>query len=190
VTQPTAFGRKIPRNDFEGDDETPGAGGHFVTCTDSALSRMVAWATNGRIDKDGKVYRAAVGGSSGINLQTAAVAAQKVAGVTLFVPTPGEWDWGRVSSYLMAGNGLIAQGWYDRLPRALRFQDNADFGHAMFFCYRSKASGVRNFDPLNPDTTRHGVWIPAANARAFLEDRDGSHPEFHYRLGFVPMQPL
>ena len=55
MSQPLAFGRKLPLNDWEGDD------GHvsWVTCTATSAGRAVAWATNGRIDKDGTVYRAA-----------------------------------------------------------------------------------------------------------------------------------
>lgn len=192
TAQPTAFGgRKLPLNDWENDDHTPGAGGHPVTCTDTSLGRVICWATNGRVCHDGSVYRAAIPyDPDGITLDQAAVAARKVAGVTLFIPEPGSWSWSKTSSFLMAGNALIVQGWYDRLPREYRFQDGAAFGHAMAYVGRSRASGVRVYDPLNPDLKGHGKWMPAGNARAFLENRDGTHPELHYRLAFVPLQHL
>jgi hypothetical protein len=190
TTQPTVAGRLLPRNDTEADDHTPGAGGHYVTCTDTALGRDIAFATNGRIDKDGAVYRAAVGGSSGINLDTAAEAARFV-GVSLVVPDPGSWDWSETSAWLLAQKGLIVQGWYSRLPAEDRpYQVGAEFGHAMFVSHRSLSSGVRVWDPLNKDTHRWGRWMRASSLRAFLENRDGRHPEFNYRLGYVPLQHL
>src|SRR4029077_6393416 len=73
MRQPTYRGRKLPPNDWEGDDFTPGAGGKYVTCMDTATGRMIYYATNGRVDHDGRFYRRFVvpPDSNGINFQQA-----------------------------------------------------------------------------------------------------------------------
>lgn len=183
MAQPLAFGRKLPFNDWEGDDYTPGAGGKYVTCQDTAAGRMVAWATNGRIDKDGRVYRATLAprDSNGITLDQVALSVRKVTGLRLIQPQG--WNWSDVNAHLMTGKGLIIDGIYDSLPRAYRYQASGDFGHAMWASHRSLASGIRTWDPLNPDTTRWGRWIPASVIRAFIESMD-------YYVAYIPLQPL
>ena len=181
MSAPMAFGRKLPRNDFEGDDFTPGAGGHYVTCTDPAAGRMVAWATNGRIDKDGKVYRAATPGvpSGGLTLPQVAVAVHRVANLSFVIPAG--WHWPDVLAWLKAGKGLVIQGHYDTIPRAYRYQAFADFNHAMFVPYISATSGARLYDPLNPDTTAYGRWIPVSVLSAFATSLG------YISVGYVPL---
>lgn len=183
MNQPTAFGRKLPRNDWEGDDFTPGADGAFVTCVDTAVGRMVAWATNGRIDKDGVVFRRAVvpADPNGITLRQAVKAVSIVARTTLHLPT--SWDWAKVTNHLTFGGGLIIVGRYDVLPRAYRYQESANFLHAMFVSHRSRSSGMRVWDPLNRDTTRWGRWMTATIIHEYLKSAD-------YYVGYVPLQPL
>lgn len=185
-------GRKLPHQDWEGDDFTPGAGGRYVTCTDTALGRMVAYATNGRVNKDGRVYRSAVipADSNGINLQQAKIAARKVAGVDLIIPEA--WNWSEVVAHLRAKKGLIIQGWYDAIPRSYRFQARADFGHAMFISHIVSSPGSRNWDPLDPNLTHHGSWVPSKYIRDFmlkLAAKEGLSSERLF-CAYVPLQHL
>jgi hypothetical protein len=188
MTQPLAFGRKLPLNDWEGDDFTPGAGGAYVTCVDTSVGRAVAWATNGRITKDGQAYRAAVPGHdpNGISLPQAQIAVGGVAHLPLIIPSG--WTWGTVSSWLMLGNGLVGIGRYDSLERAYRYQLAGAFQHAMWFSHRSVTSGIRTWDPLNPDIHAWGRWLPAAAIRAFLDS--GADSNGHYQVAYVPLQHL
>src|ERR1035437_10308395 len=99
MVQPTAFGRKLPRNDWEGDEFTPGAYGKYVTCMDTALGRMIAWATNGRKDYDGRKYRTALPGFPvGIDLNDASIEARKIANVPLLAKY--NWDSHQISFWL------------------------------------------------------------------------------------------
>jgi hypothetical protein len=182
-------GRKLPHQDFEGDDYIPGSGGAWVTCTDTASGRMVAYATNGRIVKDGQVYRAAIHphDPNGITLPQARQAVRAVAGLPLVIPD--DWQWADVLAHLRARKGLVVQTWYAEIPRAYRFQARADFGHAMWISHYS-ASGMRTWDPLDPNTTHHGQWVPASAIRASMEElarREGTRFLF---AGYVPLQPL
>lgn len=182
-------GRKLPHNDFEGDDWTPGATG-WVTCTDTALGRMIAFATNGRIDKDGKIYRAAVHPHDvdGITLAQAAVASMAVAGLQLTRPM---WHWDDVLKWLTARNGLIVQGWYGDIPRDYRYQkDPSNFGHAMWISHFSSTSGMRVWDPLDANTTHHGQWIPAKYIRAYMEHLQQQQGSGVLFCGYVPLQKL
>ena len=182
MIQPRVFGRKLPRNDFEGDDRTPGAGGEYVTCMDTAAGRMVAWATNGRIDKDGRVYRAVLNDPDGITLDQAAVAIKRVADLDLVQPRG--WDLRHVKTHLRYGRGLIIDGWYSAVPRAYRHQAFADFTHAMWVSHMSAATGnVRLWDPLNPDVHAYGRWVPGPVIWAFLET-------LHFTCGYVPLEAL
>ena len=183
MIQPTAFGRKLPANDWEGDDHTPGAGGSFVTCGDTSAGRAVAWATNGRIDKDGSVYRAVTKDPDGITLQQLRIEVKAVASLDLVIPTG--WAWGNCSFHLSSGIGLIVQGTYSALPEAYRQQAGADFTHDMFACYRSTsgAKSVLLYDPLQRDTHAHGRWIPAAALRKFIESGGVT-------VAYLPNQPL
>ena len=184
-------GRHLPHQDFEGDDATPGAGGKYVTCTDTSLGRDIAYATDGRKVLDGKVYRAAVTprDSDGITLQQAKQAAKTVAGIDLV--TPQTWHWAEVLKHLSSATkpGLIIQGWYNQIPRMYRFQLAADFGHAMW-AVNATAAGITVYDPLDPNTTHHGQTIPAVYVQRFLEElqrRTGAAALF---VGYTPLQPL
>lgn len=162
-------GRKLPNQDWEGDDFTPGANGKYVTCTDTATGRMVSYATNGRKDIDGKTYRAAVvpRDPNGISLPQADKAAQKVAGIDLVLPY--HWHTDDALDHLRAKGGLIMQGYYAEIPRMYRYQLAAEFGHAMWASHYSPTSGVRVWDPLDPNLTHHGQWIPWPYVAAFME---------------------
>jgi hypothetical protein len=184
MIQPKAFGRLIPHSDSEVDDHTPGANGAYVTCGDTSAGRAVAWATNGRVDKDGSVYRAVTKDPGAATLDVLALEIKAVAGLTLIQPTG--WAWGECSFHLMTGTGLIIQGLYSSIPAQFRFQDAADFTHDMFACYRSLRSGVRLYDPLNPDTAGYGRWVPAPIVRAFIES-GGAH---NITVGYLVNQPV
>jgi hypothetical protein len=186
MNQPLALGRRLPRNDWEGDDLTPGAGGRFVTCVDTAVGRAVAWATNGRTDKDGKVYRHALVpyDPNFSNLAQHVQSVRAVARLPLIIPQ--RWAWADVTAWLTAGKGLVVVGRYDSLPRAYRYQKSGDFYHAVWCSHRSATSGIRVWDPLNPDTTAYGRWLPPAVVRAFVESASGAYAEAAY----VPLQPL
>ena len=144
---------------------------------------MVAYATNGKGDKDGKVYRAAIVPhvALGITLEQAKSAVHIVANRTLVIPYG--WDSHAVSSHLTAGRGLMIAGWYDQLPRAYRYQAYAHFTHMMWAAYISKTSGFRVWDPLNPDTTAYGRWIPANIMYAFAAS-------LNYQVAYVPLEPI
>lgn len=183
-------GRKLPAQDWEGDDFTPGSDGHYVTCTDTATGRAVAYATNGRKDIDGRVYRAAVRprDHDGINLPQARQAARDVAGVDLVIPVG--WQRDEVLTHLRARKGLIVQVWYSEIPRSYRFQANADFGHAMWVSHYTGTSGCRVWDPLDPNLTHHGQWMPfpyLANALERFRQEVSAHSLL---VAYAPLQPL
>lgn len=189
-------GRKLPHGDWEGDDFTPGAGGRYVTCTDTSAGRALAWATNGRKDLDGRQIRAAVRprDSDGINLHQAKQAIESLTNTTLVIPE--HWSWTEVSIHLRHRPyvGLVAQGWYGEIPRKYRFQQRADFGHAMWFSHYSATSNksVRVWDALDPNTDHHGQWVPVTYVRAFMEElarREGVGPNRLF-CGYIPLQRL
>jgi hypothetical protein len=184
VIHPKVQGRWLPRNDWEGDDFTPGAGGSYVTCQDTAGGRMVAFATNGRIDRDGKVYRDALPGNDpdGISLRQLQDAVHKVAGKQLVI-APSWWTYSEAFAHLKAIKGLVVNGQYWLIPRAYRYQERADFLHALFISHYSPTSGYRVWDPLNPDTTAYGRWLPVPVIRAFIESLGTS-------VAYVPLDPL
>jgi len=179
--RPTAFGRLIPHTDWEGDDHTPGAHGLYVTCQDTAAAVAVAWASNGRIVHDGAAYRATSGDPNGITLDQSAAEVKRVTG--LDVIQPKGWAWGNVSFNLMNGQGLIVVAPYSALPAPDREQTVDNFWHAMFACYRSIQSGVRLYDPLNPDVDGYGRWVPAADFRKFVTAGN-------FTIGYIKNQPL
>lgn len=185
MRQPTVLGRKLPRNDFEGDDFTPGAGGKWVTCRDTSVGRAVAFATNGRVDRDGRVYRAALShpDPDGITHAQAAEAVYKVARLRLL--RPRGWSRPQVQAHLYAARGLVVNGWYDALPPAFRRQPgDAHFTHAMFASHISRAMDKwRVWDPLDRNLAGYGRWIPGAVMWDFLESLD-------YQVSYVPLQPL
>jgi hypothetical protein len=182
VKQPLAFGRKLPRNDWEGDDPPVL---NFKSCTASAGGRQVAWSTNGRVDIDGARYYVAAPHdpkTGGQTLTQLAIAINNVAHLQLV--TPGLWTPRDALNHLTAGGGLITQGYYGALPRAYRYQPGANFGHAGWASHYSPSSGVRWWDALNPDTTAYGRWIPWAVYKAFLVSLGALY------VGYVQLQPL
>ena len=181
----TFKGRTLPFNDWEGDDFTPGAGGHWVTCMDTAAGRAACWATNGRVCVDGKVVRAHVvpRDTNGINFVQADQALGAIhAG--LHVIHPDDWRQAKVTSWLKAGRGLIVTGIYSEIPRAYRHQASANFAHAMFVSHiNAEGTGMRLYDPLNPKTHERGEWAPTSILWPFLRSRG-------WQVGYVPLQPL
>jgi hypothetical protein len=151
---------------------------------------MVAYATNGRINKDGRVYRAAIQppDSNGIILPQAKEACHTVTGLTLVVPS--DWHWSEALAHLKARRGLIVQGWYSKIPREYRFQNRCDFAHAMWVSHYSPTAGMRVWDPLDANTTHHGQWTPAHDIRAFLEELSHRMGTLSLYVGYVPLQPL
>src|ERR1017187_6753587 len=119
MIQPKAFGRWVPRADSEVDDHTPGAGDHYVTCGDTSAGRAVAWATNGRVDKDGSGYRAVTTDPGAATLDGPALEIKAIAGLALIQPSG--WAWGECSFHLMTGIGLVIEGWCATLPDALQY---------------------------------------------------------------------
>ena len=177
--QPTVMGRKLPLNDWEGDDAAA-----WMTCTATSSGRAVAFSTNGRIVHDGSTYYAAaphdVGG--GQSLEQAQLAVKKVAGLELVVPTG--WQRKDVTTHLRYARGLIVQGAYSTIPRAYRYQAFSGFNHAMWFSHMSAATGnFRCWDPLNPNIHEYGAWLPAAIFWAFVES-------LNFSIGYVPLQAL
>ena len=181
TAQPTAFGRKLPRNDSESDD------GHvsWVTCTATSAGRAVAWATNGRIDHDGTVYRAAspqVSPGGGQTLQQVAVGVANVAHLQLIIPTG--WQWADVLNWLRLGKGVILAGRYDSIPRAYRYQANGAFDHRIWCSHYSATSGIRTWDPLDPNVHAWGRWLPVSVVKGFALSLG------HVDAGYVPLQAL
>ena len=185
-------GRKLPHQDFEGDDYVPGAGGRWVTCTDTSCGRAICYATNGRVNLDGRQIRAAVRppDPNGITLPQAKQAVKTLTGLDLIIPRA--WNWSEVLAHLTAKKGLVVQGYYGAIPRDWRYQAGADFNHAMWISHYSPTAGMRVWDPLDANRTHHGQWVPAKYIRAFMEQlarREGVGTERLY-CGFVPLQPL
>jgi len=185
VAQPKVDNRALPPNDWEGDDYTPGAGGAFVTCQDTAAGRMLYFATNGRKNLDGKVIRAAIKppDSDGVSLRQVADAVYRLTSRTLIIPP---WSVGQAESHLRLRKGLVVDGYYGAIPRAYRYQLNADFNHAVFFSHYSKTSGFRMWDPLNPDIHGFGRWVPTAVFRAFAYSLN----DWGERFGYISLEPL
>jgi hypothetical protein len=183
-------GRKLPHQDWEGDDFTPGAGGGYVTCTDTALGRDVAYATNGRIVLDGRVYRSHVRppDPNGITLPQARQACRSATGLSLVIPP--DWKWAQVLAHLTAKKGAIVQGWYSKIPSDYRFQTGSDFAHAMWISHYSPTAGMRVWDPLDRNRTHHGQWVPARHIRAFMEELSRRMNTTSLYVGYVPLQHL
>jgi hypothetical protein len=177
------MGRKLPLNDWEGDDYTPGANAKYVTCLDTATGRAVCFATNGRVCKDGRTYRASITHDpDGITLYQAKMEIAAVAHLPLIIPVG--WSRANVLTHLRYARGLVVTGLYSTIPRAFRYQLGADFGHGMFFSHMSVATGnFRGWDPLNPDTTAYGRWYPADVFWAFINS-------YNFAVGYVPLQSL
>lgn len=170
TVRPSFRGRLYPRADWEGDDFTPGAGGAFVSCQDTACGRLLAWATNGKVDLDGKVIRARIADSGGVTLTQVADAVKALTGRKL---NHGNKTLAQIDALLLNGHGLVVDGAYGQIERAYRFQANADFNHAIFIPVLSAASGYRVYDPLNPDTHAYGRWIPRKAMTGFITSLGG-----------------
>jgi len=181
-------GRRAPHQDFEGDDWSSGA--NFKTCTDTSTGRCLCYASNGRIDLDGRQIRAAVRprDTDGITLPQAKQAVESLTSTTLVIPPA--WDWSDLLSHLRAKKGAVCQLWYAKIPREDRFQLRADFAHAVFISHYSPTAGMRVWDALDANTKHHGSWVAAHDIRAAMEEltrREGARSLF---VGFVPLQPL
>lgn len=188
MTVPLYRGRPLPRQDWEGDDFTPGAGGHYVTCQDTTGGRILSFATGGLVDLDGKTIRAAVvpHDSSGISLSQLRDAIHKLSGRNLITPV---WTPAQARAWLRAGNALDVNGMYFTVPRNYRFQKRADFAHAIAFVGSFLRAGVEmtyEYDPLDPQTHNYGrpvpmadVFMPFAASLAWTE-----------RFGYIPLEPI
>ena len=180
---PTVMGRKLPRNDSELDDHVPGGG--IVTCRDTSLGRDIAFATNGRIDEDGSVYRASLHPTptGGTSIAQSAQEALAVAHLTLVVPHG--WQRKNVKTHLRYARGLIVDGWYDALAPEDRMQQGSDhFTHSMFISHISQATfNWRVWDPLDKNLNGYGRWIPEASMWAFIES-------LNFQVSYVPLQSL
>lgn len=185
TAQPTVNGRFLPHNDFEGDDFTPGAGGAFVTCQDTGGGRMLAFATNGKVDLDGKTIRAAIEphDAGGVSLPQVAAAINKLSHRTLIIPTG--WSVAHAEAWLRAGNGVMVDGYYGAIERAYRSQANADFNHQIWWSHISPTSGARMWDPLNPDVHAFGRWVPIPVFRAFAGSLAWAE-----KFGYIALEPL
>lgn len=173
MTQPMLNGRLLPPQDFEGDDFTPGAGGAWVTCQDSAAGRMLYYATNGTVDLDGKAIRAAIQppDSNGVSFGQVAVAIANLTNPTRFL----QWSTlalPDVRSRLQAGLGLAIDGYYGAIPAAWRHQQNANFNHAMWIS-NFVPPNYRVWDPLNKNLSSYGEWIPATAIEPFIRSLSG-----------------
>lgn len=183
MTWPTGFGRKLPLTDWEGDDFTPGAGGKSVTCMDTAVGRMAAWATNLRVNVDGRAIRAKISprDPNGVDIVQAAQGLHSLTGLTLVhvnMTLAAKLAW------LRKGNGLVVPGRYATIARAYRFQAAADFTHAIFFAFVNSSNMVREYDPLDPRTHAYGEVVPLSAVAAFIN----SLPS--WQVGYVPLQHL
>ena len=183
-------GRRLPHGDWEGDDRTPGAGGEFVTCTDTAAGRALCYATNGRINLDGRAIRAAVHPHdvNGLNLLQAKRAIESLSISTIILPQT--WDWADLRTHLRARKGSIIQIWYGSIPRMYRHQADGTLGHAVWVSHDSLASGCRTWDPLDANTSHHGQWIPAKWIRAAAEEWADRCRSPHLLVGYIPLQHL
>lgn len=182
MTQPSAYGRLIPPVDWEGDDFTPGAGGKYVTCADTATGRMAYWATNSKVNVDGRQIRARISprDPNGVTLAQAAQGLHSLTGLTLVIVN---MTLAQKLTWLRAGKGLVVNGYYDSVPRAYRFQAFADFNHTMFIDFISHdGTMVRKHDPLNPNIHAYGEVIPLADIKPFIN----SLPL--WQIGYVPLR--
>ncbi len=185
MAQPTYKGRRLPLNDWEGDDSTPGAGGRYVTCMDTAAGRMVYYATNGRVDHDGRYYRAHVipADPNGVNFGQMDDAVHRVH-ANLDIAYRDDWTRAEATAWLKGGRGLIVTGRYDTIPRAYRHQASGTFMHAMFVSHFDRTGrAMRLYDPLDPRTDLYGRHVPSSILWPFLQSSGGL-------AGFVPLHPL
>ncbi len=184
MAQPTHNGRKLPPNDWEGDDSTPGAGGKYVTCMDTATGRAVYYATNGRVNHDGKWYRARVEppDPSGVNFYQMDQVLHDMT-PPLDIQYHSGWTKSQVTAYLRRGLGLIVTGRYNTIPRQYRFQKDGAFAHAMWVSHFDRIRPVmRLWDPLNPDLEGYGKVVPRDILWPFLNSGG-------WVVGYVPIQP-
>jgi len=190
VTTVLIAGRKAPAQDWEGDDFTPNAGGKWVTCTDTAAGRALAYSSNGRKVLDGKTIRAAVHphDAGGLDLPQAKRAIESLTSTTIILPQ--HWQWADLRNHLRQRKGAIIQGWYGSIPRMYRFQAKADFGHAIWVSHDSLTSGCRVWDGLDANESHHGQWVPAKYIRLFAETWGLHNGTDNLLVGYIPLQPL
>lgn len=179
MTQPTLLGRRLPPNDWEGDDFTPGAFGAYVTCQDTAAGRALYYATNGKVDFDGREIRARIQpfDSSGVSLRQVSLAIQSMTSPVRSLGW-GLWSFATIRSWLAQAKGLVVDGQYWTVPAAYREQAGADFLHAMFISHYSPTlfsgrGGYRVWDPLNKDLAGYGKNYPRSAIEPFITSLDG-----------------
>lgn len=182
MTVNTYMGRTLPLTDWEGDDAIR-KDGRFVTCMDTALGRAVAWATNGRVTKDGKFWRSKVSprDMDGINFNQAADALHST--YPSLVLRQENMTKAEAKAHLRAGKGLLIIGTYSAIPRAYRHQDRGSFYHAMFVTHINASGMMRLYDPLDRDTKRRGRVVPASILWPFIATLDN-------RVAYVPLHRL
>ena len=181
MSQPTVRGRKLPLQDWEGDDPLPVRN---KTCMDSAAGRALAYATNGAVVLDGKQIRAAVipRDTDGITMTQASQAIHSLTGREIVQHR--DWSTAEIKTHLRYARGLIVIGMYSAIPREYRHQPAADFAHAMWVSHLSAQSGnVRVWDPLNPRIREYGAWIPLKVILDFLATLDN-------QCGYIPLETL
>lgn len=183
MTWPTGFGRKLPLTDWEGDDFIPGSGDKYVSCMDTAAGRMAAWATNLRINVDGKQIRAKISPKdpNGVDINQAAQGLHTLTGLTL---VRVNFTLAQRLAWLRKGNGLVVPGYYGAVPRAYRFQAACNFNHTMFIAFINRSNMVRKYDPLDPNTHSYGEVCPLSAIQPFIN----SLPR--WQVGYVPLQHL
>jgi hypothetical protein len=179
---PIAYGRNLPLTDWEGDDFTPGAGGAYVSCMDTAVGRMLYWATNGRKNLDGKQIRAAVkpADPNGITFEQANQAVHSLTGLNVLYANESQ-HW--IENWLInRGHGLVIAGNYSAIPRQYRFQAAANFRHAIFIIGQGPAGNTREYDPLDPRIHLYGeINIPMSAIWPFVASLNGL-------VGYIPLQ--
>jgi hypothetical protein len=181
----TLNGRTLPKNDWEGDDFTPNAGGHYVTCMDTATGRAMAWSTNGRVDVDGRVVRKNVipPDANGVGWAEMEKAVPRI-NSHLELDHKSGWNRTSVGVWLKGQKGLIVIGRYSSIPRMYRHQSAASFTHAMFVTHFNQAGTLmRLYDPLDPRLDLRGRSVPTSILWPFLDD-------LGWQAGWVPLHHL
>jgi hypothetical protein len=183
MSQPTLNGRLLPPNDWEGDDATPGAHGAYVTCQDTSAGRMLYYATNGEVDMTGQDIRAQIRprDPDGVSLRQVSTAIASITNPPRILRTDNK-PIAEMRNWLLAGLGLVVDGWYASIKRAWREQDNADFGHALWLAYLDPPN-YRVWDPLNKNLDGYGKLIPMQELEPFMRSFSGL-------CGYIPLEPL
>jgi hypothetical protein len=183
MAQPTLNGRLLPPQDWEGDDVTPGAGGAYVTCQDTAAGRMLYYSSNGACDLDGKTIRAAIRPpqSDGVSLPQVAGAIASLTSPSRILQS-GQRNLVDIRGWLSAGLGLVIDGYYGAIPAPYRHQAFAGFNHALWIS-NYEPPNYRVWDPLNRDLSSFGEWIPSSAIDPFIRSLSGL-------CGWITLEPI